>query len=143
MSAAAFVVVVAWWKLGTVPNAELQGLLALFAVGLSIPATAFSLGALHCARLAFGRLPRESTWSTGLGSVETALGLGLGLVAVRGGVADYYNASRSFGQPTTPLSYMWGLAQPLVLPLLLLSLGVTTLCVSLRRSRTARTSLPA
>ena len=53
VSAAAFVVVVAWWRTGTRPNAELKGLFALFAVALAVPATGFAFAALHCARLAF------------------------------------------------------------------------------------------
>ncbi|MEO6999204.1 MAG: hypothetical protein ABI112_14070 [Terracoccus sp.] len=138
VSAAAFVVVVAWWRTGMRPDAELEGLFALFAVAIAVPATGFAFAALHCARLVFRRQPIRSRWSLLLGSVETALGAGFA-VAVARSVADHHATSVALGQLTTPLDdIVDAAAQPLVLPaVLLLILGSTTLWVSIRRARSS------
>ncbi len=130
--------VVAWWRTGTRPNAELEGLFALFAVALAVPATGFAFAALHCARLVFRRQPIGSHWSFLLGSVETALGAGFA-VAVAASVADQHRNSMALGQVTTPLDdIVDSTAQQLVLPaVLLLILGSTTLGVNIRRHQSS------
>lgn len=132
VSVAALVVVIAWWRAGTRPNAELEGLFALFAVALAIPVAGFTLAAAHCVRLAFGPHPTESGWSLLLGLVEAAVGFAFTVVVVTS-VVNFHETSVSLGQVTSPWNDIVAApARFLVLPaVLLLILGVTTLCTRL------------
>jgi predicted MFS family arabinose efflux permease len=108
---------------GTRPNAELEGLLAMVGVVLAVPGAAFAVGAVACS-LAGARHPRRAVrLSLALGVVEIVAAVLLGWEAV-----SATTTSGSFAPWRSPL------AAP---ALLLAGLGVTAVVRDARALRAA------